>query len=151
MGRMYSGKHGKSGSKRPMKKSVPSWIRYKPKEVEMLIVKLAKEKHTPSQIGIILRDTYGVPNVRILLNKSINQLLGEKKIQGALPEDLLALIRNSIMLKKHLEQNKKDMVAKRGLQLTESKIKRVVKYYKRSGKLSNDWTYDPEKVRLLIE
>ena len=151
MGRMYSGKHGKSGSKRPQKKAVPSWVRYKPKEVEMLIVKLAKEKNTPSHIGIILRDTYGIPSVQILLNKSITQFLEEKKLQGALPEDLLALIKNSIMLKKHLEQNKKDMVAKRGLQLTESKIKRIVKYYKSSGKLSTDWTYDPDKVRLLIE
>ncbi|MBI5392711.1 30S ribosomal protein S15 [Candidatus Woesearchaeota archaeon] len=151
MGRMYSGKHGKSGSKRPQKKTIPSWVRYKPKEVEMLIVKLAKEKNTPSQIGIILRDTYGVPSVRVLLNKSITQFLDEKKLQGALPEDLLALIKNSIMLKKHLEQNKKDMVAKRGLQLTESKIKRIVKYYKATERLASDWIYDPDKVRLLIE
>ena len=43
------------------------------------------------------------------------------------------------------------MVAKRGLQLTESKIKRIVKYYKISDKLPSGWTYDPEKVRLLIE
>lgn len=148
---MYSGKRGKSGSKRPVKKTAPGWIRYKPKEVEMLIVKLAKEKYTPSQIGIVLRDSYGIPSVRSLLNKSITQLLEEKKLQAALPEDILALIRKSIMLKKHVAENKKDEVAIRGIQLTESKIKRVVKYYKNSDRLSADWTYDPEKVRLLIE
>jgi len=151
MGRMYSGARGKSGSKRPSKKTVPGWVRYKPKEVEMLIIKLAKEKYTPSQIGITLRDTYGIPSVRVLLNKSITQLLEEKKLLGALPEDLMALIKRSIMLKKHLEENKKDEVAKRGLNLTESKIKRIVKYYKATEVLSADWTYDPDKVRLLIE
>ncbi len=151
MGKMYSGSRGQAGSKRPTKKTVPTWIRYKPKEVEMLLVKLAKEKNTPSQIGIILRDSYGVPSVKLLLGKSISQILDEKKLQAPLPEDLLALIKRSIMLKKHLEGNKKDQVAKRGVSLTESKIKRIVKYYRKTKRLAADWTYDPDKVRLLIE
>ena len=49
-----------------------------------------------------------------------------------------------------MEKNKKDYVAKRGLQLTESKIKRLTKYYKRVGKLPENWKYDREKVKLLV-
>ena len=55
------------------------------------------------------------------------------------------------MLKKHLEKNHKDQSAKRGLQLTESKIKRVVKYYKKNKKIPMDWKYDPERIKLFIE
>ena len=43
MARMYSGKRGKSGSKKPLKKTAPSWVRLSAKEAEMLIVKMAKE------------------------------------------------------------------------------------------------------------
>ena len=35
MARMHSGKKGKSGSKKPSKKKVHAWIRYKPKEIEL--------------------------------------------------------------------------------------------------------------------
>lgn len=151
MARMHSGAKGKAGSTRPLKKAVPVWARYKTKEVELLIVKLAKEGKTPSQIGVVMRDTYGVPSTRIATEKRITQILDEKKLLSKIPEDLMALIRRSIMIKKHLEDNKKDETAHLGLQLTESKIRRLVKYYKRTERIPQDWTYDPDKIRLLIE
>ena len=151
MARMYSRRRGKSGSKKPIKKAVPLWVRYKAKEVELLVTKLAKEANTSSKIGLILRDSYGIPDVKILVGKSITDILKEKKLNKDIPEDLMALVKKNILVQKHLDANKKDMVAKRGLQLTESKIKRLVKYYKQSGVLNADWKYDPEKIRLLIE
>ncbi len=151
MARMYSRKKGKASSTKPSKKLVPSWIRYKPKEVELLILKLAKEEKTASEIGIVLRDTYGIPNVKTLTKKSITKIMIEKNLAPKIPEDLMALIRKAIMIKKHLDANHKDMPALRGLQLTESKIKRLVKYYKKTNKLTSAWKYDPEKVKLLIE
>jgi len=54
------------------------------------------------------------------------------------------------MVRKHIEQNHKDNTALRGLQLTESKIKRMVKYYKKAGKIEEGWKYDPEKIKLVI-
>ncbi|MEK6967241.1 MAG: 30S ribosomal protein S15, partial [Nanoarchaeota archaeon] len=60
-------------------------------------------------------------------------------------------IRKNIYVKHHLEKNHKDMAAKRGLQLTDSKIRRLVKYYKRTKRIEKDWTYDPDKIRLLVE
>ena len=151
MARMYSRKKGRSGSTKPIDKKVQAWVRYKPKEVEMLVLKMAKEGKTSSQIGLMLRDKYGIPSVKSLLGKSVSELLKSKDLQPEIPDDLMALIRSSISLEKHIEENKQDMTAKRGEQLATSKILRLVKYYKSSGKLPQDWKFDKSKVRLLIE
>jgi SSU ribosomal protein S15P len=42
---------------------VPTWIQYTPDEVEQLAVELARRGFLPSQIGLILRDQYGIPLV----------------------------------------------------------------------------------------
>ena len=151
MSRMYSRKKGKSGSSKPVKKSSPSWMTYRPKEIEHIIVKLHKEGKLTSEIGISLRDVYGIPHVKAVTKKKITQILKEKDMAPTIPEDLMSVIKKNIAIKKHLEENKKDEVAKRGLMIAESKIKRLVRYYKNTKKLPEDWTYDPEKIRLLIE
>lgn len=151
MAKMHSRARGKSGAKKPIKKKQASWMRYKPKEAELLITKLAKEGNTPSRIGLILRDTYGIPDAKILLGKKITKILEEKKLIGKIPEDLMALIKKAVKLRKHLEANHHDSSSKRGLQLTESKVKRLARYYKRTGKLSEDWKYQPEKIKLYVE
>ena len=150
MARMHSGAKGKSGSKKPADKASYSWLGYKPKEVEMLIVKMAEGK-TPSQIGLTLRDSYGIPDARKIVKKKVTKVLETKKLLKELPEDLMALIRKAVDLMKHLEANKQDVVAKRGLQLTESKIKRLVKYYKNSGRIPETWKYDPKKAGIFVE
>ena len=151
MARMYSRAKGKSKSKKPLRKTPPLWIRYKPKELEFLIVKLAKEGKSPSQIGLVLRDTYGIPYSKLVIGKKITKILEEKNLLPELPEDLLALIKKSIALRKHLEKNSKDETAIRGLTLTDSKIKRLVKYYKKTGRVAEEWKYEPERIRLYIE
>ncbi len=151
MARMHSGKKGKSGSKKPDKKEVHGWIRYKPKEIELLIVKLAREGNTASQIGIVLRDTYGVPDVKAVVGKKISKILFEKKLLPKLPEDLMALIKRFIAIKTHLETKHQDMTAKRGLQLTESKIKRLAKYYIKTKKLPAEWKFDSKRVKMYLE
>jgi len=148
MARRFSRKKGKAGSKKPIRKNPPSWIRYKPAEIELLITKLAKEGKTPSQIGVILRDVYGVPDIKNTAGKKITKILKEKKLAHEIPEDLMALIKRSIAIRKHLEKNKKDQPAKRGLTLTESKIRSLVSYYKKIKKLPADWKFEPEKIRL---
>lgn len=151
MAKMHSRKKGTSGSKKPLKPSKPTWLRYKPKEIELLVVKLAKEGRTASQIGLVLRDTYGVPDVKLLTEKSITEILADKKLLPELPEDLVALMRKDIAIRKHLEENRKDEAAKRGLLLTESKIRRLVKYYKRVGRMPVEWKYDPSKLKMYTE
>ncbi|MBI2663059.1 30S ribosomal protein S15 [Candidatus Woesearchaeota archaeon] len=146
MARMYSGKKGKSGSKKPVKKTKPSWIDHAPKEIEQLVLKLAKAGNPPSKIGVILRDSYGVPSVKSITNKRISTILEENKLNPEIPEDLHSLIKRESQIMKHMEINKKDMPSKRGLRLTTSKILRLIKYYKREGILQNDWTYEKGKI-----
>lgn len=148
---MYSRKKGKHGSKKPSKKSVPSWVRYKPKEVELLIAKLSKEGKSASQIGLLLRDTYGIPSVHALCSKSITAILEEKKQLPEIPDDLISLFRNYASIRKHIDNNKHDQTAKRGLTLTESKIGRLTKYYKRTGRISEDWKFDTERAGFFTE
>jgi len=151
MARMHSRAKGVSGSKKPSKKTVPAWIRYKAKEVEMLISKMAKDGKTSSQIGITLRDTYGIPDVKTLTGKRVSQILDEKKLLPDVPEDLRSLIRKSALIRKHQEGNRMDKTALHGLQLTESKIKRLVKYYKHTKRLPLDWKYEPSKSSTYLE
>ncbi len=151
MARIYSKKKGKSRSKRPAKRVKPSWVSYDQKTVEQLVVKLAKTGIPASQIGLTLRDSYGIPDVKALTGKRITQILLEQQIPRKLPEDLVALIKKDISLMKHLEMHKKDGPSLRGLTLTESKIGRLAKYYKRTGTLPVDWKFDRTKAKLLIE
>lgn len=151
MARMHSRKKGKHGSKKPAKKTAPSWIRYKGKEIELLIAKLAKDGKNPSQIGVLLRDTYGIPNVTALCGKSISAILEEKKLLQEMPEDLTALFKRYAAVRKHIEANKHDETAKRGLHLTLSKIGRLTKYYKRTGRVPEDWKFDTERAGFFAE
>ncbi|MAG47011.1 30S ribosomal protein S15 [archaeon] len=150
MARMHSRARGKSGSKKPVEKGKITWLRYSNEEINQLIIKIAKTGKTPSQIGLVLRDVYGVPDVKRVLNKKMNKILEENKLLGDLPEDLVALIRKDIKIMEHMEENKKDMFAKRGLNLTESKINRLVKYYKKSGRLDKTWKYNRNNAKLLV-
>lgn len=117
----------------------------------MLVVKYAKEGTPSSRIGLLLRDEYGIPSVKTITGKSVSAILKEKKLTAEIPDDLMALMRKAVLIRKHLEENKKDMPGKRGLQLTESKINRLAKYYKEHGQLDTTWKYDPERIKLQVE
>ena len=151
MAKMHSRGRGTSGSKKMLKPGKPTWTRYKPKEIELLVGKLAKEGKSSSETGIILRDSYGIPSVKLLTGKRLQEILADKKILPKLPEDLMSLMKRSVVTRKHIENFKQDMTAVRGLQFTESKIKRLVKYYKRIGKLAPEWKYDPTAVKIYTE
>lgn len=127
------------------------WVDYNPQEIEDLIVNLSNQGMGPAQIGMALRDQYGVPNVKAITKKRVNQILTEKKLASDIPRDLLNLIRRSVALQKHMEANTKDFSSKRGYQLTVSKIRRLVDYYVTNGKLPADWRYTPETAALLVK
>lgn len=148
---MHSRKRGKHGSKKPAKKTAPSWVRYKPKEVELLIAKLAKDGKNASQIGILLRDVYGIPSVLAFCGKSVSAVLKEKKLLPEVPEDLVSLFKKFATIRKHLEANKHDETAARGLLLTESKINRLVNYYKSTERIPETWRFDPERTGFFAE
>ena len=151
MAKMYSRGRGHAGSRKPVERKAPSWLSYKSKEVEQLVLKLSKSGQSPSFIGITLRDSYGIPDVKSITGKKITSILSEHNALTKLPEDIMALIKKHIELTKHFDANKHDMPAKRGLQITESKIGKLAKYYIRMEKLPKGWKFDPTKAKLLLE
>jgi len=150
MARMHARKKGRSGSKKPPTKVPPSWVNAKPADVERLVVELAKKGYSPSMIGLILRDQYGIPDVRAITGKKVTQILRENGLAPSIPEDLANLIRRALRIRKHLEAHGKDMHNKVALIRVESKIRRLVKYYKREGVLPPDWKYSPDRAALLV-
>jgi small subunit ribosomal protein S15 len=101
-------------------------------------------------IGTILRDSYGIPLVKVVTGKKINDILEENEIESTLPEDLSNLVKKALNIRKHLETNHKDLETKKGLQRTESKIYRLIKYYKKKQVLPLDFKYEPDKIRTLV-
>mgnify|MGYP001578914586 FL=1 len=150
MARMHSRKKGKSGSSKPMKK-VPGWAPYKEKEVEKLVVKFAKAGKSGSQIGMILRDSYGINSIKAATNKNVLAILGENNLKPHLPDDMLNLIKKLIAIKAHKEKNKHDATAIRGFTLTVSKIRRLMKYYKRTKVLPLDWKLNMDRLKMYLE
>lgn len=146
MARMHARRRGKAGSKKPLLAPAPGWVQYKTEEIEALVAKFGKQGLQSSQIGLILRDSYGVPDIEKITGKKIGEILDEKKLTPRIPEDLQNLVKQAIKLKKHMEIHRKDMTAKRGLQLIQAKINRLAKYYKRNDKLQGDWKLETEVV-----
>ncbi len=132
---------GRSHSTRPVSKRPPTWCKYKPEEVEALVIKLAKEGHNPSKIGIILRDQHSIPLTKPITGKTISQILREAGLAPSIPEDLETLLGKAASLHVHLEKNKKDLHNKRALQIIEAKIYKLSRYYKRKGLLPPDFKY----------
>ncbi len=149
MARMHSKKRGKSRSKHPLRTSSPAWSEYSREDVEDLVVRYRKEEYSPSMIGTVLRDQHGIASVKLATGKKVTKILEENKAAPKLPEDLMNLMKQAVNLRKHLEEHPGDLHSRRGLQLCESKIKRLVKYY-RGRKLPEDWRYEPERAELLV-
>jgi len=121
------------------------------KEVEMLVVKLARGGKTPSMIGTILRDQYGVPDVKAVMGKSVLQIMKDHGVKPELPEDLRNVIAKAVRLHSHMSSNPKDFKTKRALAIIESRINRLARYYKRKKVLPADWRYDKETAALLVK
>jgi len=151
MARMHSRRKGKSGSNKPISKEKPNWVKQKPKEVEDIITSLKKKDYSQSKIGITLRDAHGIPSTKAVTGKKVGKILEDKGLNPKFPDDLMFLMKKAVGLHKHLELNKHDIHNKKSLQLIESKIHRLVKYYRRTSKLPEGWTYSYERAKLLVE
>jgi len=149
---MHARRKGKSGSTRPVDRAKPpEWSSLNPREVESRVIELAKSGKSTSEVGMVLRDQYAVPDVQLATGKKISKILESNNIKPEIPEDMRNLIGIALSLRKHLETNKKDLHNKRSLHLTESKIRRLTKYYVSSKKLPEGWKYTPEQAKLMFE
>jgi small subunit ribosomal protein S15 len=149
MARIHARHRGRSGSSPQTREKSPKWSP-KPKDVEKEVVKLASDGFSTSQIGITLRDTYGVPSVKLATGKSILSILKENDTSPPLPEDLTNLMRKAVRLGEHLKVNNKDIHNTRSLRLTEAKILRLVKYYRSNDVIPDDWKYSLANAKLLV-
>ena len=151
MARMHSPGRGKSGSTKPLVDKAPEWSNTDAKEVTALILSLAAEGHSTAAIGTILRDQHAVPDARLVVGKRIGQILTENEIIPRYPEDMMSLMRRALRLIDHLESNRKDRHNSRQLELTESKIRRLARYYQGRGQLDTTWAYKRDQLRLMVE
>jgi small subunit ribosomal protein S13e len=66
MGRLHSKGKGIASSAIPYSRTPPAWLKTTPDQVVDHICKLAKKGATPSQIGVVLRDSHGVAQVKFV-------------------------------------------------------------------------------------
>jgi len=141
MARIHARRKGRSGSRRPLVAKSPEWVPIEADEVEETIGRLAAQGKSSAEIGGILRDQYAVPNVRLATKKTVTQIMRARGTKFEIPEDLAHLMRRAVDLQSHLKSNRKDRSNTRGLQLIESKIRRLSRYYQEEGVLPPTWDY----------
>ncbi|MDD4185038.1 MAG: 30S ribosomal protein S15 [Candidatus Methanomethylophilaceae archaeon] len=151
MAKMHTRRKGKSSSKRPMLTENPSWVTMSASEIEEVIVKMAKNGQISAMIGLVLRDQYGVPDVKLATGKTVTEIMKEKGVASALPEDISNLMRRAISLNVHLRKNPGDVSNRRGLNLIEAKIRRLEHYYKDNGVLPENWKYSLSTAELMLK
>ena len=151
MARMHARRKGKSCSKRPLITENPAWVALSATEIEDIIVKMAKDGNNSAKIGLVLRDQYGVPDVKLATGKTVTAIMKEKGVAPALPEDLANLMRRAIDLNVHLKENRGDISNRRGLMLIEAKIRRLERYYKANNVLPADWKYSLNTAELMLK
>ncbi|KAH7415117.1 hypothetical protein KP509_14G028200 [Ceratopteris richardii] len=150
MGRMHSRGKGMSSSALPYKRTPPSWQKITHQEVDELICKLAKKGLTPSQIGVILRDSHGIGQVKSVTGSKVLRILKGHGLAPEIPEDLYHLIKKAVAVRKHLERNRKDKDSKFRLILVESRVHRLARYYKKTKKLPPSWKYESATASTLV-
>ena len=150
MGRMHSKGKGMSASAIPYRRAPPSWLKREPSEVCDQICKMSKKGLTPSQIGVILRDSHGIAQVRSVTGTKILRILKGNGLAPDIPEDLYHLIKKAVSVRKHLERNRKDRDSKFRLILIESRIHRLARYYRLAKKLPPNWRYESATASAMV-
>ncbi|MBC5792420.1 MAG: 30S ribosomal protein S15 [Nanohaloarchaea archaeon] len=145
MSRMHSKGRGSSGSDKPVNKKNPRWVEYDEQEVKDLVVKLRRNGDDPSQIGMKLRDQYGIPSVKQVTDMKITEILEEEGLELEVPEDLKNLLEKAESIQNHVNENPKDEDAQRNLELTEAKIRRIASYHREEGDIPEDWEYERDE------
>ena len=141
MARIHVHTRGKSHSTRPTSRVPASWVSQSVDQVSSLVVKMSNDGVSPSEIGQRLRDEYGVPLIKSVTGKTMSQIMAENNLRLEMPEDLNRLVTKAAGLQKHLKAHNSDHRNVRSLELVEAKIHRLSKYYKLTGRLSENWKY----------
>ena len=150
MGRMHSKGKGIARRSLPYRKAPPSWVQISAGDLTEQIVKMAKRGSSPSQIGVVLRDQYGIPQVKGVTGSKILRILKVQGVAPQLPEDLYHMIKKAVNIRKHIEKFRADRDGKFRLILVESRIHRLARYYRKSKALPPTFRYQSKKADTLI-
>ena len=150
MGRMHSKGKGISRRCLPYRKAPPSWVQISASDLTSQIIKMAKRGQTPSQIGVVLRDQYGIPQVKGVTGSKILRILKVAGSAATIPEDLYHLIKKAVNVRKHIEKFRADVDGKFRLILIESRIHRLARYYRKVKSLPPTWRYVSKKADTLL-
>ncbi|TVY57619.1 40S ribosomal protein S13 [Lachnellula cervina] len=155
MGRLHSNGKGISASAIPYSRTPPAWLKTTPEQVVDQICKLAKKGATPSQIGVVLRDSHGIAQVKVVTGNKILRILKSNGLDPAHPQYFAFVYANlntlkAVAVRKHLERNRKDKDSKFRLILIESRIHRLSRYYKTVGVLPPTWRYESATASTLV-
>eukprot|EP00657_Telonema_sp_P-1_P010246 TRINITY_DN45_c0_g1_i11.p1 TRINITY_DN45_c0_g1~~TRINITY_DN45_c0_g1_i11.p1 ORF type:complete len:142 (+),score=61.36 TRINITY_DN45_c0_g1_i11:176-601(+) len=134
----------------PYKRTAPSWVKQSASDCVKEICAMAKKGFTPSQIGVVLRDSHGIPQVRMVAGNKIVRILRTQGLAPSIPEDLYCLIKKAVSVRKHLEKNRKDKDSKFRLILIESRIHRLARYYKLAKRIPGNWRYESANAAALL-
>jgi len=112
----------------------PVWLKYTEKEVKDIILSIAKKEPeiTSEKIGLVLRDTYGIPKVKIY-NLKIGKILKEEGLYKN--PDLINLEGKTEKLQTHLGKNKQDKRTGRAYTITRAKLKKTREYLVKKGEI----------------
>ncbi|GAB3665344.1 30S ribosomal protein S15 [Halopiger thermotolerans] len=151
---MHTRRRGSSGSDKPAADEPPEWSDVDAEDIEDRVVELAEQGYDPSQIGMKLRDEgvtgTPVPDVKLATGKKITEILEENDAKSEIPEDLYNLMERAVRLREHVQENPQDYQNKRALQNTESKVRRLVDYY-RGDELEPDFQYSYDVAKDLLD
>jgi len=103
----------------------PSWLKLSEEEMEKIIVDLSS-KHSPAQIGLILRDQYGVPTTKVY-GKKLSEYLEKAGIKTN--TELENAKKKFEKMKEHLSLNKQDKRSKHKFQKAQSHLNAMNSYY----------------------
>ena len=134
----------------PYRRNPPAWLKVSAAELVDQICKLARKGLAPSQIGVFLRDSHGVGQVKSVTGTKVLRILKTSGLAPEIPEDLYHLIKKAVAVRKHLEKNRQDKDSKYRLILIESRIHRLARYYKTSRQLPPTWKYEAATSSRLV-
>ena len=141
---------GISSSSLPYSRNAPAWFKLSSESVVEQIIKYARKGLTPSQIGVLLRDSHGVTQTKVVTGNKILRILKSNGLAPEIPEDLYFLIKKAVSVRKHLERNRKDKDSKFRLILIDSRIHRLARYYRTVGVLPPNWKYESATASALV-
>jgi len=108
----------------------PVWLKISEEELKKIIATLA-EKHQPAQIGLILRDQYGIPTTKVY-GKKISAYLKEMGKNDFF--EVKNVEKKVNKLKDHMKTNITDKKAKHKLQKATSRLNALNKYFSKRKK-----------------